>query len=104
MKKEPDPKYFIPNYSGKLRDKRLDVRANQLAKQLSQTPCSSVRKVATTQAEHKAHLRLLNNDRVEEEALIEEAASRVSHMVDSRDVLVISDTSEINLLDHKNRL
>lgn len=69
---ETNLKYFIPDYTGTLPDHRLEVRAEKLARQLSEIPCSSIRKLSNNSAEHKANLRFLNNERVEEEALIKE--------------------------------
>lgn len=104
MKRESDPKYFTPDYIGKLPDHRLGVRAEKLARQLSQTPCSSIRKLSNNPAEHKANLRFLNNERVEEENLIKEASDRVSQLVTDRHVLVVTDTCEVNMSSHKGRL
>jgi hypothetical protein len=96
MTHEANPKYFIPDYSGKLPDRRLDVRADKLARQLSQNPCSSVRKLSGTSAEHKANLRFLNNEKVEEEVLVKELSERVGQIVTDRHVLVVTDTCEVN--------
>jgi len=104
MTHEPNPKYSIPDYIGKLPDQRLEVRAEKLAKQLSQIPCSSIRKLSNNPAEHKANLRFLNNERVEEEVLIKEASGRASQMVAEKHVLVVSDTCEVNMSDHRGRL
>jgi hypothetical protein len=104
MKQEPSPKYFIPDYDGKLTDHRLEVRANKLARQLSQIPCSSIRKLSSNSAEHKANLRFLNNERVEEESLIKEISCRVGQIVTNRHVLVVTDTCEVNMSNHKGRL
>jgi hypothetical protein len=38
MGQESNPKYFIPDYKGKLPDRRLEVRAEKLARELSQNP------------------------------------------------------------------
>jgi len=104
MIKEPNPKYFIPDYDGKLPDHRLEIRADKLARQLSQMPCSSIRKLSSSSAEHKANLRFLNNERVEEESLIKEMSGRVGQIVTGRHVLVVTDTCEVNMSDHKGRL
>jgi len=104
MTHETNPKYFIPDYNGKLPDRRLDVRADKLARQLSQNPCSSVRKLSGTPAEHKANLRFLNNEKVEEGVLVKELSARVEQIVTDRHVLVVTDTCEVNMSDHKGRL
>lgn len=104
MEQEPHPKYFIPDYSGILPDQRISNRADKLARQLSLTPGSSIRKLSNNAAEHKAYLRLLNNERVEEEMLIKEASVRVGQIVAGRHVLVATDTCEANMSSHKGRL
>jgi len=104
MEQEPNPKYFMPDYSGTLPDHRLEVRAEKLSRQLSNTPSSSIRKLSTTAAEHKANLRFLNNERVEEEILVKEASDRVRQLVKGRHVLVVTDTCEVNMSGHKGRL
>ena len=104
MAHEANPKYFIPDYDGKLPDHRLDVRADKLSRQLSVSPSSSIRKLSGTPAEHKANLRFLNNEKVEEEILVKELSERVGQIVTDRHVLVVTDTCEVNMSDHKGRL
>jgi hypothetical protein len=104
MGQELNPKYFIPDYKGKLPDRRLEVRAEKLAQQLSQNPCSSIRKLSGTPAEHKAALRFLNNEKVEEGVLVKELSERVGQIVSDRHVLVVTDTCEVNMSNHKGRL
>ena len=104
MKEKIHSKLFIPDYLGTLPDKRLEVRAGKLANQLSLTPSSSIRKLSGTPAEHKANLRFLNNERVEEEMLIKEVSGRVGQLVTDRHVLVVTDTCEVNMSKHKGRL
>ena len=104
MKKEPDPTNFIPDYTGQLPDQRLGVRANKLARQLSANPSSSIRKMSESPADHKANLRFLNNERVEEDFLIKELSERVGQIVTDKHLLVVTDTCEVNMSDHKGRL
>jgi len=104
MTHETNLKYFIPDYTGTLPDHRLEVRAEKLARQLSEIPCSSIRKLSNNAAEHKANLRFLNNERVEEDALIKEVSVRVGQLVTDRHVLVVTDTCEVNMSEHKGRL
>lgn len=104
MKQKTHSKFFIPDYIGIFPDKRLEVRADKLANQLSITPSSSIRKLSGTPAEHKANLRFLNNERVEEEMLIKEVSDRVGQLVTDRHVLVVTDTCEVNMSKHKGRL
>ena len=104
MKEELSPRYFVPDYKGKLPDRRLEVRAEILTRQLSENPCSSIRKLSGTSADHKANLRFLNNEKVEEEVLIKEMSERVGQLVTDRHVLVVTDTCEVNMSSHKGRL
>ncbi len=99
-----NPKCFIPNFAGKLPDRRLEVRAEKLTRQLHQTSCSSVREFSGTPAEHKANLWFLNNEKVEEGVLVKELSGRVMEIVAGRHVLVVTDTCEVNMSDHKGRL
>jgi hypothetical protein len=104
MKKEPNPQYFVPDYEGMLPDKRLEKRVVNMISSLSRTPNSSIRKISSTLAEYKAYLRLLDNDRLEEKFLIEELSIRAGKVSNGRHLLVLSDTSEINMSKHKCRL
>ena len=98
------PQAFFPDYSGFLGDKRLERRASSLFSILSSTPSSSIQYISSSRAEQKAYYRLLNNDKVSEDHLINEATSRLKKFVQGRDLLCIQDTSEINLSSHKGRL
>ncbi len=46
----------------------------------------------------------MNNEKVEEDALIKEMSERVGQIVSGRHVLVVTDTSEINMSSHQGRL
>lgn len=98
------PSNFTVNYTGLLRDARLERRGKKLWNQLSMTPCSSIRRISSTNAEQRANYRFLNNERVTEDAFTAEAARRVEAMSDGRHLLCIQDTCEVNLSSHKGRL
>ena len=104
MEQESNLKHYIPDYRGTLPDRRLEVRAEKLSRQLSLKPSSSIRSLSKTPAEHKGNLRFLNNERVQEEALIKEASERVRQLVTDRHLLVVTDTCEVNMSGHKGRL
>lgn len=104
MNENLDPKSFTPDFERVFPDKRLVARANKLAHQLAKTPSSSIRKLSAHPAEHKANLRFLNNERVEEEAFIKEMTNRVQPLVNGKHVLVVMDTCEVNMSAHKGRL
>jgi hypothetical protein len=98
------PSNFIVNYEGLLKDVRLERRGKRLWHQLSLTPCSSIRRISSNNAEQKANYRFLNNERVTEQALTAEAARRLQAMSEGRHLLCIQDTCEITLSSHKGRL
>ncbi len=89
---------------GKFNDKRLDKRAAQLSSLLYFERLSSVHEITMTEAEQKAAYSFLSNEKVEEKILIETAKARSSYLCEGKDVLVIQDTSEINLDNHRNRI
>jgi hypothetical protein len=60
--------------------------------------------VTSTEAEQKGAYRFLANDKAEEKILIETVKERSGYLCCGRDVLVIQDTTEINLDNHRNRL
>ena len=92
------------NYVGKFKDKRLDKRANSLASSLYFGRTSSIHNITLGEAEQKAAYRFLSNKRVEEQTLIEACKERSSYLCEGKDLLVLSDTSEINMDDHRKRL
>ncbi len=91
------------NYRGKLSDKRLDKRAAQVSSILYFGRSSSVQ-ITMTEAEQKAAHRFLSNEKVEEKILIDTAKERSSYLCEGKEVLVIQDTTEINLDNHRNRI
>lgn len=92
------------NYMGKFVDKRLDKRASKLSALLYFGRSSSVHEITMTEAEQKAAYRFLSNEKVEEKILIDTAKERSSYLCEGKDVLVIQDTTEINLDNHRNRI
>lgn len=92
------------NYVGKFKDKRLDKRANKLSALLYFSRTSSIHGATLTEAEQKGAYRFLSNEKVEEHALIEACKERSGYLCDGRDLLVLQDTTEINMDDHHNRL
>ncbi len=92
------------NYRGKFSDKRLDKRAEQLSSILYFGRSSSVHEITMTEAEQKASYRFLSNEKVEEKILIDTAKERSSYLCQGKEVLVIQDTTEINLDNHRNRI
>jgi Transposase DNA-binding/Transposase DDE domain len=92
------------NYIGKFKDKRLDKRANKLSSLLYFSRTSSIHEATLTEAEQKGAYRFLSNEKVEEQALIDACKERSGYLCAGRDLLVLQDTTEINMDDHRNRL
>jgi len=104
MKDKSKELSFIADYNGLTGDSRLDKRAQSLFQHLSNNPCSNISAISENRAEQVGYYRLLENERLSEQNLIEELTSRVSGLVDGRDILCIEDTCEINVSRNKGRL
>jgi len=91
-------------YMGKFNDKRLDKRALKLSALLYAGKSSSIHEISPNEAEQKGAYRFLNNDKTQEGILIKTVKERSSYLSAGKDVLVLQDTSEINLDNHRNRL
>ncbi len=101
---ETSPKYFIPDYADFTNDKRLDVRLKQLSDSLCIRPGSNISQLSESRADQIAYYRLLENDKLKENALINELTGRMSNLCTGRNLLCIQDTCEINLSKNKNRV
>lgn len=99
-----NPSNFYPDYTGQLGDLRLERRAMELWGKLSNHPSSTIRQLASNKAEQKAYYRFLNNDKINEDQLINESSQRMSQLSKGRHLLCIQDTCEVNLSSHKGRL
>src|SRR5665213_55717 len=91
-------------YMNKFGDERLDKRANKVSAMLYFGQTSSIHEMSSDEAEQKAAYRFLANEKVEESKLIATAIERSSYLSADKDILVLQDTSEINLDNHRNRL
>lgn len=91
-------------YMGKFKDKRLDKRALKLSALLYAGGSSSIHEISPNEAEQKGAYRFLANDKTEEGILINTVKERSSYLCTEKDVLVLQDTSEFNLNNHRNRL
>src|SRR5437879_2047441 len=91
-------------YIGKFTDKRLDKRALKLSALLYAGRSSSIHEISPNEAELKGAYRFLGNDKAEESILIKTVKERSRYLCSHRDVLVLQDTSEFNLDNHRNRL
>lgn len=92
------------NYAGLFGDKRLDKRASIVSQTLMRSKVSSIRRATDDEASQKAAYRFLNNEKVEEKLLIDALKQRTGHLCAGRDVLVIQDSTYIDLSSHKGRL
>lgn len=92
------------NYIGKFKDKRLDKRANKLSALLYFSRTSSIHAATLTEADQKGAYRFLSNEKVREQTLIDACKERSSYLCEGQDILVLQDTTEINMNDHHNRL
>ncbi|RNI37313.1 IS4 family transposase [Hanamia caeni] len=99
-----DGKNFIADYRGLTGDRRLDKRAQNLWNSLCRRPGSSISKLSDNRAEQIAYYRLLENEKLAEEDLINELTGRMKPLAKGRDLLCIQDSSEINVCANKNRL
>ncbi|SRR6266700_7900930 len=93
-----------PDYTGKFGDKRLDKRAAQIGSTLMQSKVSSIRRATLEEASQKAMYRFFKNEKIEEAKLIEALKERASQLSVGRDLLVIQDTTYIDLSTHRGRL
>jgi Transposase DNA-binding/Transposase DDE domain len=92
------------DYKDKFGDKRLDKRATVVSSTLMRSKVSSIRRATDDEASQKATYRFLNNEKVEENILIDALKQRTGHLASDRHVLVIQDTTCIDLSSHKGRL
>lgn len=91
-------------YMGKFKDKRLDNRALKLSALLYAGRSISIHEISPTEADQKGAYRFLANDKTEEGILISTVKERSSYLCGEKDVLVLQDSSEFNLDNHRNRL
>lgn len=92
------------DYNGKFGDKRLDKRAGIISSTLLQSKASSIRSSTGDEASQKATYRFLNNEKVEEKILIDALKQKSGHLSAGRHVLVLQDTTCIDLSSHRGRL
>lgn len=104
MDKSISPIGFMANYEGMTGDKRLDSRAQNLWNSLCKQPGSTISKLSSTRAQQIAYYRLLENEKLTEQDLINELTGRMTPLAAGRDLLCIEDSSEINVCENKNRL
>jgi hypothetical protein len=104
MNNNISPLHFVANYKGLTGDKRLDARARSLWSNLCRHPISNISKLSADRAEQVGFYRLLENEKLTEDGLIDELVGRMKGLATGRNVLCIEDSSEINVSGNKNRL
>ena len=92
------------NFSGQFGDKRLDKRANAIQQTLLNGRSSSIHGITKTESEQKGFYRFINNDKVTEAKIIHCIQQRAEQLCEGRNVLVIQDSSDIDLSKHSNRI
>jgi hypothetical protein len=91
-------------YMGKFKDRRLDKRASRLSALLVAGRSSSIHEISPSEAEQKAAYRFLKNEKTEESILINTIKERSSYLCSGKEVLVLQDTTDFNLINHRRRL
>src|ERR1022692_426333 len=85
------------SYIGRFGDKRLDKRAEQVSSLLYFNQSSSIHGSTHSEAEQKGAYRFFANKQVKEEILIDTIKERSSYLCADKDVLVMEDTTELNM-------
>lgn len=92
------------DYRGRFCDKRLDRRAAIISSTLLLSKMSSIRSATQGEASQKGAYRFLSNEKVEEATLVDALKAKSGPLSSGRDVLVLQDTTTIDLTAHKGRL
>ncbi len=92
------------NYKGKFGDARLDKRAGDISSMLHFNQSSSIHGITRNEAEQRATYRFLSNDNVTEKILIDTVCEKSGILCVDKDILCITDTTELNFENHRNRL
>jgi hypothetical protein len=94
----------FPDFTGVFGDRRIDKRADQVLKILTQGRSSSIRQVTSNEAEQKSFYRLFNNESFSEEKIKESIVNRCGIICSGRHLLCIQDTTEFNLSGQAGRV
>ena len=92
------------DFRNKFADKRLAIRGGLIASGMLRSTDSSVRQSFSTKASQKATYRFFNNEKITETELIDTCIERTALLCAGRQVLVVSDRTEINLQSHAGRM
>lgn len=94
----------FPDFTGVFGDRRIDKRADQVLKTLTQGRSSSIRQVTSNEAEQKSFYRLFNNESFSEEKIKASIVNRCGSICSGRHLLCIQDTTEFNLSGQAGRV
>lgn len=94
----------ILNFKDIVKDSRLIDRGSKISSALFNSFSCSIQSISESRAEQKGYYNLLNSPKLSEEKIISAMGDCCNVNCAGKIVLAISDTSEINLSSHKNRL
>lgn len=94
----------IIDFGSFLSDGRLISRGKSLVRRLFSNFSCSIQSLASNRAEQKGYYRFINSPRLKEEEIIGSLSATCNKNCNGKIVLAISDTTDINLTSHKNRL
>lgn len=87
-----------------LSDKRLIKRGNKILDDLFSKSIHSIRQITNNESDAKAFYRFLQNERVDENTIIQNMLFNCRTACSGKVVLCIQDSTEINLSSHKGRI
>lgn len=87
-----------------LPDERLIKRGDKVLRDLFSKGCHSIRQLTADESDAKAFYRFLQNDRVSQEAIINNVVANCQAACKGKRVVCIQDTTEINLSSHAGRI
>jgi hypothetical protein len=92
------------NFQGRFGDKRLADRARLVSHSLLSSRVSSIRAATGEESAQRGFYRFVNNEKVTEKELVAAHQESCSGLCKGRNLLVIQDSSEVDLSQHANRL
>ena len=97
-------KMIFKGFNNCFSDERLDKRCSLIIRDLFSKGVHSIRQLSNSSSDAKGFYRFLQNERTEEQILVNDMAERCAASCKGKTVLCIQDSSEINMYNHKNRL
>ncbi len=93
-----------PDFKGAFGDKRIENRASQALRKLTQGRDSSLRQITEDEAEQRSFYRLFNNESFSEAGIINSIVNRCQTLCSARHLLCIQDTTEFNFSGQQGRI